>query len=500
MKTDYDLIVIGAGAAGLVVASVAAQLGLQVLIVEQQTQMGGDCLHFGCVPSKALLHVASLAQSVRLAHQFGMVTEAPQIDMERVNQAVHAAIERIQPHDSHQRFEELGCSIITGVARFVEARRIEVNNCLFTARRFVIATGSRTLLPPIPGLLNQASGQRAPNVLTNEDLYSLPKRPTSLVILGGGAIGVEMAQAFCRLGSQVTLIEAQPELLPGMDQAQVAILRQQLETEGVIIKTETRVVSVEHQQAGLVVNCVNNGEMPAGEQTASEHYRFFAEKLLVATGRRANVERLQLENAGVDFGVQGIIVNRKMQTSQAHIYACGDVTGAPMLTHAAELEAGVVLANAVFRLPRKVNYQVVPAVVYTEPECASVGLSVKQAATETGISIHRFAFSGLDRAVTDTVGLQSTGKQAQVVGEVKILVRNGRLAGAHIVGARAGELIHELALAIATKQPLSRVATLVHAYPSYAQANKRVAGQYFQGSLFSPWVRRWVSLAFRWLP
>ncbi len=473
MQTPYNIIIIGAGAAGLVVASVAAQLGLKVLLVEKQARMGGDCLHFGCVPSKALLHVGRIAQTLRGAADWGFDLDgqrlAASVDMAAVNAAVQRAVAALQQHDSHQRFEQLGCELLTGEARFVDAHRIEVDGRQYRAQGFVIATGSCPVIPDLPGLRGVAT-------LTNEQMFSLPSKPESLLILGGGPVGVEMAQAFCRLGSRVTLVESQPQILPRLAADHAAVLQRRLQDEGVDVRVGETLESVAECGERRCVRLRSGASLEV-------------EKILVALGRRPVLQSLALEKAGVVFDEGGgIAVNARMQTSRKHIYACGDVVGAPMLTHAAELEAGVVIANLVFRLPRKIDYRVLPAVVYTEPELAVVGVTSQQAKSLTGIEIQRFDYADLDRAVTD----------ACPQGGARLITRKGRIIGAEIVGAHAGELIHELALAIGANMKVARLASLVHAYPAYSQLNKRLAGQYYRHRLFGVWSRRWAQAIFKW--
>jgi len=473
MNRQRDLIIIGGGAAGLVVASVAAQLGQDVLLIEKMSQMGGDCLHYGCVPSKALLHIAKVAHVMRQAHKLGFQSVKPEITMSDVNGAIRQAIDSIQVHDSHERFQSLGCETLTGTASFVNGHTIEVQHACeetgelesqkYSARRFVIATGSSSFIPDIPGL-------ESVKYLTNEDMFSLPALPEHLLVLGGGPVGVEMSQAFARLGSRVTLLELAKRILPRMDKALTDVIERTLTNEGVSLVTEADITAVEESLEGEKTLQLKNGE------------RFSGDEILLAIGRRALVKDLNLEAAGVDYTSSGVTVNRKMQTSNKRIYACGDVTGEMPLTHVAELQAGIVIANILFRMPKKISYQVVPAVVYSSPECAQVGMSLAEADNTSGIEILHFDYAELDRAVAEK----------RTAGVAKLVVRKGRIVGAHIVGERAGDIIHELALAIQEKMKVSKITSLVHAYPSFAQMNKRLAGQYYKDRLFSKNTRRLV--------
>ena len=459
-----DLVIIGGGAGGLVVASVAAQLGLDVVLINKEEDMGGDCLHYGCVPSKALLKSASVAHVIRESNRWGVNSSEPEIDMQAVNQAVKKAIDTIQVHDSRERFETLGCEVITGEACFTTPSQVKVGDIKFDAKRFVVATGSYAWIPPIKGL-QQVS------FLTNEDMYSLPVLPQSMIILGGGPIGVEMAQAYSRLGTKVTVVELPPRLLFLMDEGASDILADVLAAEGVSIVLNNEVVEVS-EQGDLKQVILKDGTT------------LQAEALLVAIGRRPVVEPLDLEKANVDFDVRGIKVDRKMRTSNKKIYACGDVTGEMPLTHVAELQAGIIIANMIFKMPKKINYDVIPVVVYTEPEVAQVGISVEQCKKLPKGEVHQFEIEQLDRAVTDN----------NKAGVAKILTAKGKIVGAHIIAPHAGELIHELALAIQEKMRVSKVTSLVHAYPSYSQLNKRLAGQYYKDRLFSPFTKKMVAL------
>ncbi len=468
MAKIRDLVVIGGGAGGLVVASVAAQLGLDVVLINKEEAMGGDCLHYGCVPSKALIKSASIAHNLTHADRWGLVSVKPQTDMLAVNQTIKNAIDSIQVHDSRERFEALGCEVVTGEAAFTGPLRIEVAGRTIEAKRFVIATGSSAFIPPIKGL-------QQTNFLTNEDMYSLPALPESMIVLGGGPIGVEMAQAYCRLGTRVSIVELAPRILPRMDESASTILADVLTSEGISIYLNSEVTEVAEQEGVKQIRLKDGDTLQA-------------EVLLVAIGRRPVLDSLDLAKAGVSFDAAGIKVNRKMQTSNKKIYACGDVTGEMPLTHVAELQAGVVLANMIFKMPKKINYDVVPMVVYTEPEVAQVGLSVEQCEQLKKGEVHQFDVSQLDRAITDN----------NKAGVAKILTNRGRVIGAFIIAPHAGELIHELALAVQENMKISKLSSLVHAYPTYSQLNKRLAGQYYKDRLFNPFTKKVVAFLNRY--
>ena len=465
-----DLVVIGGGAGGLVVASAAAQSGLDVVLVEKESQLGGDCLHYGCVPSKALLKSAQVAHYLRTADRYGFHNASFETDMSAVNAVIQDAIDTIQPHDSHERFRALGCEVISGEAKFINADSIEVADKIIQARYVVIATGSSPWIPPIEGLAEVG-------YLTNQDMFSLEQLPRHLLILGGGPVGVEMAQAYARLGSRVSLIEAAPQILPRSNVRVSTVLAQQLADEGVEIITAQHVVRVEAS------NTEKHCRLSSGRQISGD-------QLLVAAGRRAVVAQLALESAGVDYTSHGIRVNSRLQTSQHHIYACGDVTGLIPLTHVAEQQAGVIIANIIFRIPKRMNYDVIPSVIYTDPECAEVGLQESMLQQDNSLQVVEFEMSALDRAIAEH----------ETAGFARLVVRKGRLVGASIVGQRAGEIIHELALAIRKNMRLSEIAGMVHAYPSFAQINRRAAGMYYKDRLFNNRTRRLVRFLHHWLP
>jgi len=466
-----DLIVIGGGAGGLVVASVAAQLGLKVTLIEKNDRLGGDCLHTGCVPSKTLIHSARVAALMHRGAEFGLDAVEPQVDLGRVMDHVRSVVDRIQQHDDPERFRSYGCEVLFGTAEFTSPHRVRVNGRELEGRRFVIATGSHPFVPPIEGL--EAAGY-----LTTENLFSLRELPRRLLVLGGGPIGVEMAQAFARLGSEVTLVERLPQLLAQEDAPVAALLRERLEAEGLVIHSGTTAERVSVADGVRTLHCSGGLTLQAGQ-------------LLVAVGRRPNVEDLGLEAAGVKAGPRGIAVDRRQRTSQKHIYACGDVCGPYPFTHMAEYQAGIVIANAVFRLPKKTDYRVVPWVTYTDPEVARVGLGERQA-REQGIDydLLRFPFSGIDRALAG----------AEPWGEARLLVRRGRVLGAAIVGPHAGELIHEIVLAMQSGAGIGDISAAIHAYPTLAQVHRRAVNTFYGRKLFSPRTRRLVQWVNRLLP
>jgi len=471
MTGRRDLVVIGGGAGGLVVASVAAQAGLRVTLVEKAQQLGGDCLHSGCIPSKAFIHAAHTAHVARTGAREGLLAGMPEVDFERAIDQVEEAIASIQAHDDPERFRGYGCEVRFGAASFTAPDRIRVDGEIIRGRRFVIATGSRPALPPIP-LLEQAGFE------TSDSIFRRRQRPAHLAVIGGGPIGVELAQSFARLGSRVTLIESADRLLPAFDPQIATALRPVLESEGVEVITGVQVAGV-HREGEL-------RQLRLADDRTVETVR-----ILVATGRRPVLQGLGLEAAGVQYTPQGIVVDRRLRTSQRHIYAVGDVCGPYQFTHMAEYQAGIALANIVFRLPRKVDYRVVPQVVYSDPEVAVAGLSETEAGAQgLRYQVAEFPLAGLDRAVTDRA----------TSGFARILLRRGRILGASVVGPRAGDLIHELALAMRLGTKAREITELIHAYPSYALLHRRCINSRYAPVLRSRRLRSLVWLLQRLLP
>jgi len=453
------LCVIGAGSGGLSVAAAAAQMGVDTVLVERDA-MGGDCLNTGCVPSKALLAAAKAAQGMRTAGRFGVTGPEPAIDFAAVHAHVHRTIAAIAPHDSQERFEGLGVRVIRAPARFVDAGTVEAGGVRIRARRFVLATGSRPLAPPIPGL------DSVP-YLTNETVFERTTAPGHLIVLGGGPIGVEMAQAHRRLGARVTVVEKQ-SLLPKDDPELVEIVRCRLTAEGVDLIEGTGVASVGRAGDGVAV-VLENGRRIAGSD------------LLVAAGRRANVEDLGLEAAGIGTTKGGITVDARLRTSNRRAYAVGDVTGGPAFTHMAGFQAGIVVRNALFRWPARADRAAVPWVTYSDPELAHVGLTEAQARARHGdVRVLRAPFAESDRARAEGA--------AEGLAKV-VALPGGRILGASIAGAHAGEQIALWCLALSKGMRVHDVAGLLLPYPTLAEAGKRAAGAFFTPVLFGPRTR-----------
>ncbi len=473
-ETFTDIAIIGAGAAGLSVAAVAAQLGFQVTLVERG-EMGGDCLNTGCVPSKALLAAAHAAASARTAGRFGIRLPPPEIDWPAVQAHVRAAIATIAPNDSVARFSTLGVRVIQAEARFVARNALEVAGGRLRFRRCVIAAGSAAVVPPLPGLAEVP-------YLTNETLFSLAEAPAHLLILGGGPIGLEMAQAHARLGCQVTVLEAAPRVLAREDAALAAPVRAALAAEGVAFREGVAVTAVEPGPTLVLAN---------GERITGSH-------LLVAVGRAPRLAALNLAAGGVAHSPRGISVGRNLRSpSNRRVWALGDIAdidslGPRAFTHVASQHAGVVVRSMLFRLPGGgVDYAALPRVTYTAPELCQVGLTEAEAKaaghTPQTLDWH---LSENDRAIAEA----ETAGLARLVLDAK-----GRLLGAGITAPHAGEMAGILGLMLGHKLPLSALASLVVPYPTLAEALKRAAGSYFTPKLFAPGTRRLVRLL-RWLP
>lgn len=462
-----DICVIGAGSAGLVVAAGASQLGAATVLIEAG-RMGGDCLNTGCVPSKALISAAQAAAAIRRAPLFGVDAGPPTVDYARVHAHVHEVIAAIAPHDSVARYEGLGVRVIQDRARFTGPGTVEVGGKRIRARRFVIATGATALVPPIPGL------DRLP-YLTNETVFDLTALPGRLLVMGGGPIGCELAQAFRRLGAAVELVEM-ASLLPKDDPEAADVVRQRLRAEGVSLHEGAKVVRADPAASGVRLTLDVGGAERALEGS----------HVLVATGRKPGIDGLGLEAAGVEHGRAGITVDARLRTSNRRIHAIGDVIGGLQFTHMAGHHAGVVIKNALFRLPAKVETRAVPWVTYTDPELAQAGLTEAAARARGGeIRVLRAAFAESDRA--------RTGRQQD--GFVKVVTdRRGRILGATIVGAHAGELILPWILALKQGLKVGAVAELIAPYPTLGEVGKRAAGNFFLPLLFSDRTRRIVRL------
>src|SRR5947199_3499153 len=488
----YNVVVVGAGTAGLVTAAGTAGLGGRVALIERNL-MGGDCLNFGCVPSKALISSARLIQQIRDAEKWGLDRQSPQFAFEKVLERMRGRRAKIAPNDSQERFESLGVDVFRGEARFVSPHEVEVNISLsplatasssvgeqssvpgkrgraapgegqrLRAKNFVIATGSRAVIPKIEGIDDVP-------YFTNETIFDeLKAKPESMIVLGGGPIGCELAQAFRRLGVQVTIVQRGDQLLPREDRDVAEFLERRLINEGVRIIKNADAHLVATSGAGKVaLQLLDRQSGRVAERT------FFADALLVAIGRTPNLRSLDLKSVGIDVNEKGVRVNDYLQTSQRHIYAAGDVIGPFLFTHMADAQARVVVRNIVapFQfLRQKMDYSVVPWCTYVDPEVAHVGLGEKEA-QQKNIDYDLFVvpFEDVDRAVVES----------EEAGFAKILTAKGsdRILGATIVAPHAGDLLHEFVLAMKAGIGLGKIASTIHAYPTFAELARKAGDKY----------------------
>jgi pyruvate/2-oxoglutarate dehydrogenase complex dihydrolipoamide dehydrogenase (E3) component len=463
-----DICVIGAGSGGLSVAAAAAAFGVPVVLIEKG-KMGGDCLNYGCVPSKALIAAAKQAHMMRNGDKFGVGAVEPEIDFRRVNSHVRGVIDAIAPNDSVGRFSALGVHVIKAEARFKDDRTVIAGDVEIRARRFVVATGSSPLVPRIEGI-------DSVDYLTNESVFDLTRRPGHLIVIGGGPIGMELAQAHRRLGSRVTVLEAAKAL--GKDDPELAALvLRQIRAEGVNIRENAKVAKVEKRgKTGIRVHV----ETAEGWQVVDGTH------LLVAVGRAANVAGLDLEKAGIDYDAKGLKVADRLRTTNRRVYAVGDVAGSLQFTHVANYHAGIVIRALLFRLPARQKLGIVPWATFTDPELAHVGMTETEA-VKAGkkIRILRWPYAENDRAQAER----------RTEGHIKIVAGSrGRILGVTIVGANAAEMINMWALALSKGLGLRDVAGYVAPYPTMSEIGKRAAITYFAGAASKPLVRRLIGL------
>jgi len=457
---NYDLIAIGGGSAGLVVAGGAAQLGARVALVEKKA-LGGDCLYTGCVPSKTFIRSARFAADVRRAGDLGFATptlEFKNRDFASITDRVARVIETVGEHDRPERFEAWGVEVMFATPRFLSPNELELADAdgakrTITAKRFCISTGSRPAVPPVEGL-------KETGFLTNESVFQIKKLPQSLIVLGGGPIGLELGQSFARFGSEVTVVEMDKRLLPKEDEEVSGNIEQIMRAEGLKILLNHKAVRA----------VIANGRKILTIERDSQKQDLQADEILVATGRRPNIEGLNLEAAGVKYDKQCILTDSYLRTSARHIFAAGDVTGHFPFTHMAAYEASVVIRNALFFWPllQRTDFRVVPWATFTDPEVARVGLTENEATRKfgaTNVHIYRTEFADNDRAQAE----ESTKGFAKIVCQG----RKNEIVGAHIVGANAGELIHEVVLAMKQRLSITALGSMIHVYPTLTQVNQQ---------------------------
>jgi pyruvate/2-oxoglutarate dehydrogenase complex dihydrolipoamide dehydrogenase (E3) component len=470
---DFDMGVVGGGAAGLTVTAGAAQLGAKTILIEKEDQLGGDCLHFGCVPSKTLIQTAHVYHVMKNAEQFGLpAVDVPPVNFQEVSKRIREVIGTIQKHDSEERFCSLGAKVVFGSPVFLDDHTIRLNGKTYSAKNWTIATGSSAGIPPIEGL------DETP-FITNKEIYFLDHLPASMIILGCGPIGTEMAQAFCRLGTKVIVIQRSGQILSKEDKDMSDEVMNVLSAEGVVFYLNAALIRVKDRGVEKEVT-IRNGQ---GNQM-----NLRAETILVAMGRAPNIDGLDLEAAGIETDRKGIMVDNRLRTNQKHIYAAGDVTGAYQYTHAAGYEGGIVISNAVFHLPRKTNYTFMPWCTYTAPELASIGMNEKRAeAAGITYSVWTEAFKDNDRSLAEG---EKTGRIKMILDE------NEKPLGIQILGPQAGELLSEWVVVLNGKVKLSTLASAVHPYPTLGEINKRVAGTFFSPKIFSDRVKKGLKFFF----
>ena len=477
-NATHDLVVIGAGSGGLVAAVGATKLGLSVALVNGG-RIGGDCLNYGCVPSKALLTAARAARDARRAARLGVHVGDVRVDYEAVKAHVASVQDGIREHEDAAWFRAMGMEVIEDYAEFVDARTIQAGGRRLTGRLILLATGSRAAVPPIPGL--DSAGY-----VTNEEIFTMPSLPRRLAVVGGGPIGMEMAWAHQQLGSQVTVLEGGPSVMGKDDPDMARVVRESMERDGVRFLEGARVNEVQRCEGGMRRVLVRHKDRDVVVE---------ADEILVAAGRKPNIEKLALDKAGIAHDRGGIKVDASQRTNVPHIYAVGDVTGGLMFTHSASLQASTFIRRAIFHLPARTSFDAFPWVTYTDPELASVGLNETEA-KRRGIAykLATAAFEENDRA-------RASG---DTEGRVKVLIepgrlmglRGGRVLGAQIVGPHAGEMINEFVLLMQHGMKASSIASVVHAYPTLSEANKRAVSSMLGEKLFQPRTRKWLGRLF----
>ena len=470
-RIKTDVLVIGAGSGGLSVAAGAVQMGADVVLLEGH-KMGGDCLNFGCVPSKALIASAKKAHAMRSGEKFGVTPVDPDVNYAAAKDHVHKVIETIAPVDSEERFEGLGVKVIREYGRFISPTEVQAGDTVITARRIVIATGSGPFVPPIKGI-------ESTTYFTNENIFDLRDKPEHLLVVGGGPIGMEMAQAHVRLGSKVTVIEGMKAM--GKDDPEAAaVVLESLRSEGVEIVEDAQAEEVSEENGQITVRTSKGN--------------FTGSHLLIAVGRKVNIDKLDLDKGNVRHDRAVKVGEDLRSVSNKKVYAVGDAAGGLQFTHVAGYHAGVIIRSMLFGLPAKAKMHHIPWVTYTDPELAQVGLTEAEAKKKHGshaVEVARFDYDENDRAITS----------GMTTGFIKVMVVKGKPVGATIVGAQAGELIGVWALAIANGLKMSAIANMVAPYPTLGEINKRAAGAYFSPRLFeNPWVKRIVGLTQKYLP
>ncbi len=471
---DFDLTIIGGGAGGLNVASGAVQLGARVALIEKN-KLGGDCLYYGCVPTKALIHSAKIASLIKRSKEYGLNETNISFDFKNIMNHMREVISKIGVHDDPKRFEKMGVQVFFGDGKFINRHTFEFDGHKITSNKFVIATGSRAVAIPVKGLENI-------KYLTSESALELDYLPKSIIILGAGPIGLEFAQVFARFGVKVIILEKMGQVLPREDKEISDTLESILKDEGIEIHTCVNVDQVKQNgdQKGIVVVAECTGQQKT----------FQADEFMIAIGRAPNLEGLNLEAAGVKVEKKSIAVNSSLRTTARNIWACGDVTGQYLFTHVAEYQAGLVVANALIPfLKRKADYRVVPWVTYTDPELGRVGLTEDEARQRyKHVKVYRYDVKDLDRAVIE----------GEDRGMIKIVcTKKGEILGAHVLAPRGGEIVHEFVLAMQNNLGVKSITNAIHAYPTLSQAVRRTTNKYYAEKIFSGWIPKFTKMLIR---
>ncbi|RJQ45306.1 MAG: mercuric reductase [Nitrospiraceae bacterium] len=472
-KYDFDIGILGGGAAGLTVASGASQFGAKTLLIEKEKALGGDCLHYGCVPSKTLIRSAHVYHMMKNAWKYGLPgVDIMPVDYKDIAKRIQYVIGTIQKHDSEERFCGLGVKVEFGDAAFTDEHSVRVNGNTYSAKKWVISSGSSPDIPPMEGI-------DATPYITNREIFSLDSLPKSMIVIGAGPIAVEMAQAFCRLGTKVSVVQRSGQILSREDKDMADMVMNVLKAEGVEFYMNTSIVRTKDLGNERQVVIKNKD----GLETSLR-----AERILVALGRRVNTEGLGLERLSLRFDKKGVKTDQRMRTNHSHIYAAGDVTGEYQFTHAAGYEGGIVLSNAILYLPRKADYTNLPWCTYTDPELASIGMNEKRA-NEAGVeyAVWTEEFRSNDRSLAE----------GEETGKIKVLIdTGGKPLGVQILGPQAGELVSEWVAVMNGGVKLSTLAGAVHPYPTLAEINKKVIGSYFSGKIFSDKVKKTLRFLF----
>ncbi len=469
---DYDLTVIGAGSGGISSAILGNRLGKKVAFIEKK-KIGGDCTWYGCVPSKALIKSSEIADHVKKLEKYGLtVAGKMELNTDNVMAHVRKIREQVYEEEKPEVFEDMGINVFIGSPKFIDNHHLKIGDQTISSNKFIISTGSSPFVPPIEGI------EDVP-YLTNENIFELDKLPESIIIIGGGPIGTEMASALSRLGVKVTQVEMTDHILSREDRELVKILMDRMVDDGVEFLTQSRAMALAKKGDKVVVSVKNNQN---GNDKEIE-----ADNVLIAVGRRPNVDGLDLENAGVEYSQKGIKTDQTLRTTAKNIYALGDVIGSYQFSHIAEYHAGIAVPNAVLPLPikRKVNYENIVWSTFTDPEFAHAGLTEQESREKYGkkVKVYTFNYEKVDRAKTD---LETTGMSKFVVG------KGGNLLGIHIIGERAADLLHEAQLAKSLGIPFHKIQKMIHIYPTYGDMVKRPATQAFAARLTDNAVVKFV--------